>query len=114
MTGVNLMSVKQFHIEQEENNEAYILHVSGELDLAVVQQFRAVLGPIVKQADKVLVLNLKDLTYIDSTGIGIIVSILKIRDGLQAPFIVQDIPPAIKRLFDLTGISGYLTEGTEV
>lgn len=114
MTEVNVMSTKQFHIKQEENNEAYILHVSGELDLAAVQQFRAVLGPIVKQADKTLVLNLQKLDYIDSTGIGIIVSILKIRDGLKAPFIVQDIPPAIKRLFDLTGISGYLTEGTEV
>ena len=108
------MSVEQFHIEQEENNEAYILRISGDLDLAVVQQFRAVLGPIVKQSEKALILNMKNLKYIDSTGIGIIVSILKIRDGLHAPFIVQDIPPPIKRLFDLTGISGYITEGTEV
>lgn len=108
------MSVNQFHIRQKENIEAHTLYLSGDLDLAVVQQFRSVLGPIVKQADKTLILNLKDLNYIDSTGIGIIVSILKIRDGLQAPFIVQDIPASIKRLFNLTGISGYLTEGTEV
>lgn len=108
------MSVQQFHIEQEENDEAYILHVSGDLDLAVVQHFRAVLGPIVKQSDKALILNLKNLNYIDSTGIGIIVSILKIRDELDASFIVRDVPQPIRRLFDLTGISGYLTEGTEV
>ncbi len=108
------MSDKTFHVRQEETNEAYILHVSGDLDLAVVQQFRAVLGPVVQQSEKALILNLKNLTYMDSTGIGIIVSILKIRDGLHAPFIVQDIPPSIKRLFNLTGISGYLTEGTEV
>ncbi|MFD0716027.1 STAS domain-containing protein [Paenibacillus sp. GCM10027626] len=108
------MSAKKFHVRQEETNEAYILYVSGELDLAAVHQFRAVLGPIVKQDEKALILNFKELTYIDSTGIGIIVSILKIRDDLHAPFIVQDIPPSIKRLFNLTGISGYLTEGTEV
>lgn len=108
------MSVNPFRIQQEENKEAHILYLSGDLDLAVVQHFRSVLGPVVKQADKTLILNLKDLNYIDSTGIGIIVSILKIRDGLQAPFIVQDIPPSIKRLFNLTGVSGYLTEGTEV
>ncbi|MEF2246766.1 MULTISPECIES: STAS domain-containing protein [unclassified Paenibacillus] len=107
------MSVYPFQIRQEETDTAYVLHVSGDLDLAVVQQFRAALGPIVKQEDKALILNLKNLTYIDSTGIGIIVSILKIRDGLHAPFIVQDIPPSIKRLFHLTGISGYLTERTE-
>jgi len=107
------MSAKPFNVQQVESNEAYTLYVSGDLDLAVVHQFRAVLGPVVRQSDKTLILNLKDLSYMDSTGIGIIVSILKIRDELQAPFIVQDIPPSIKRLFDLTGISGYLTEGTE-
>lgn len=107
------MRVEQFQIEQEETKDSYILYVSGELDLSVVPQLRSVLEPVVNQADKGLILNLKNLTYIDSTGIGIIVSVLKIRDGLQASFIVQEIPPSIKRLFDLTGISGYLTEGTE-
>lgn len=108
------MSSNPFHMKQEETDNAYILHIGGDLDLAVVQQFRAALGPIVKQKEKALILNFKDLTYIDSTGIGIIVSILKIRDGLKAPFLVQNIPPTIKRLFHLTGISAYLKEGTEV
>lgn len=106
--------MSNFQVEQKETQDAYVLYLSGELDLAVVQQFRALLGPIVNQSEKALILNLQKLTYIDSTGIGIFVSILKIRDGLQAPFYVQDIPKKIQRLFDLTGISGYLKEGTEV
>jgi len=107
------MAVNQFHVEQAETKDAYILYVSGELDLSVVPQFRSILGSIVNLTNKSLILNLKDLKYIDSTGIGIIVSVLKIRDSLKAPFLVQDIPPPVKRLFDLTGISGYLTEGVE-
>lgn len=107
------MRVEQFQIDQEETKDAYVLYVSGDLDLSVVPQLRSALEPVVNQSDKGLILNLKNLKYIDSTGIGIIVSVLKIRDGLKATFIVQDIPPNIKRLFDLTGISGYLTEGTE-
>lgn len=106
------MLERTFRVKQEETADAYILRVGGDLDLAVVQQFRAVLGPVVNQTQKKLVLDLKDLTYIDSTGIGIVVSILKIRDGLQAPFIVQNIPEAVRRLFNLTGITGYLNEGT--
>lgn len=108
------MKVLPFHIDKVENDDSFVLYINGELDLSVVTQFRAILGPVVNQSEKMLVLNLKNLTYIDSTGIGIIVSILKIREGIETPFIVQDIPPAIKRLFDLTGISGYLTEGTEI
>ncbi|MFC5404719.1 STAS domain-containing protein [Cohnella soli] len=107
------MKVEPFRIVQEETNEQYILHLIGELDLSVVQQLRDTLEPVISRTDKDLVLNLKQLTYIDSTGIGIIVSILKLRVGLNAPFFVIETPPGIKRLFDLTGITKYLTEGTE-
>ncbi|WP_424767412.1 STAS domain-containing protein [Paenibacillus sp. sgz302251] len=107
------MNAEQFQILEEETNEQFILHVSGELDLSVVPQLRAALEPVMNREDKALVLNLKHLKYIDSTGIGIIVSVLKLRDQIKSPFFVREIPPSIKRLFDMTGISKYLTEGTE-
>lgn len=107
------MTTKKFQIDQEETEEAYLLFVSGELDLSVTAQLNAALDPIVSCPDKILILDLKNLKYIDSTGIGIIISVLKIRVAIQAKFIVREIPPAIKRLFDLTGISGFLTEAAE-
>ncbi|GMK44071.1 anti-sigma factor antagonist [Paenibacillus glycanilyticus] len=107
------MKSQQFQIEQKETNDSYILSLGGELDLSVVTQLRAALEPLMERTDRGLVLNLRDLKYIDSTGIGIIVSVLKYRDGINAPFSVKDIPPSIQRLFDLTGISGYLSEGTQ-
>lgn len=107
------MNAEKFEIEQEETNSQHILHIIGELDLSVVPQLRAALQPVMNRTDKTLIMNLSRLKYIDSTGIGIIVSVLKLRDELKAPFYVREIPPAIKRLFDLTGISRYLIEGTE-
>ncbi|MEV5027179.1 STAS domain-containing protein [Paenibacillus sp. LPE1-1-1.1] len=107
------MKAEQFQVNQEEKQDQFILHVSGELDLSMVPQLRTALEPVMNRTDKALVLNLKGLKYIDSTGIGIIVSVLKLRDELKAPFYVREIPAAVKRLFDLTGISRYLTEGTE-
>lgn len=107
------MKTEPFQVVQEETHEQFVLFVSGELDLSVVHQLRAALEPVMKRTDKALILNLKQLKYIDSTGIGIIVSLLKLRDELKAPFFVREIPSAIQRLLDLTGISKYLTEGTE-
>lgn len=107
------MKAEQFQIFQEETSRETILHISGELDLAVVPQLRNALEPVMNRTDKALVLQLKHLKYIDSTGIGIIVSVLKLRDEIKAPFYVREVPPAIRRLFDMTGISRYLTEGTE-
>src|SRR5260370_5054248 len=107
------MKIVNFLINQEETSTEYNIYLKGELDLSVAPQLRSVLEPLVNKMDKTLVLNLKDLRYIDSTGIGIIISILKIRDELKAPFVVREIPKSIQRLFDLTGISDFLTEGTE-
>lgn len=107
------MRAEQFQVIQEETDRQTILHIGGELDLSVVPQLRIALEPVMNRTDKALVLNLKRLKYIDSTGIGIIVSVLKLRDEIKAPFYVREIPQAIGRLFDMTGISNYLTEGTE-
>ena len=107
------MNLTPFHIEQHEAEGRIILSLSGELDLSVIPQLGAALEPVVDRTDRGLELNLKNLTYIDSTGIGVIVSVLKIRHALKAPFVVREIPPGIQRLFDMTGISSHLSEGIE-
>lgn len=99
---------KKFWITKEVNTDTITVFLNGELDLSVAPEMRADLEPYVNQSDRALVLNLKDLTYIDSTGIGIIILILKQRDAIGAPFYVAEIPSKIGRLFDITGISQYL------
>ena len=90
-----------------------VVWLQGELDLSKVSELRATLDPLVANTKLKLVLNLKHLQYIDSTGIGVIVSVLKARDVLHAPFAVEDIPPKISRLFDLTGITPFLKSSPE-
>lgn len=107
------MSSERFQINLEESEKSIQLIIHGELDLAAAQPFRQALEAVVHREDKALILNVKHLRYIDSTGIGIVVSTLKIRDEIKAPFAVQDIPPGIRKLFDLTGITGFLNEGIE-
>lgn len=107
------MKVEPFRIVLGEDEEQVILYLNGELDLSAIPQLQGVLMPMLHRTDKALVLNLNELTYIDSTGIGVIVSILKARDQLKAPFYIREVPSSIQRLFDLTGISRYMTEGTE-
>ncbi len=54
-----------------------------------------------------MIINLKELKYIDSTGIGILLSILKARHGMESRFAVQEVPPQIQKLFDMTGIAKF-------
>lgn len=86
------------------------VYISGELDLEAASQLRAVMEPLVELSDRILTLNLKELTYIDSTGIGILISVLKARHAKNAPFTVEMVPPHIKKLFDMTGITPFLSQ----
>ncbi|MDQ1910575.1 STAS domain-containing protein [Paenibacillus sp. GD4] len=99
---------RDFQLQTERTELANIVSLQGELDLSKVGDLRQALDPFVADTDRRLVLNLKQLQYIDSTGIGVIVSVLKARDVLKAEFRVEEIPPKIKRLFDLTGITPFL------
>src|SRR3712207_4826391 len=85
-----------------------IVYVCGELDLDSAAEMRAAMSPLVEPAERALILNLHELTYIDSTGIGILVSVRKARHAINAPFSVQASPPNIRKLFDMTGISPFL------
>ncbi|AJY75665.1 STAS domain-containing protein [Paenibacillus beijingensis] len=101
---------EKFQLRTETQEGRCLVFLSGELDLESASQLRAAMAPLVELADRELVLNLRDLKYIDSTGIGIFVSVLKARHAKQAPFAVEAIPPGIRKLFDMTGITPFLTK----
>ncbi|SDX66188.1 STAS domain-containing protein [Paenibacillus sp. PDC88] len=97
----------KFKAETEVNNNTCTVYLSGELDLSVAPDFRNTMEPLVANMDQNLIVNLKDLKYIDSTGIGILLSILKARHAKDASFMVEEVPGNIQKLFDMTGITKF-------
>ncbi|MDO7907836.1 STAS domain-containing protein [Paenibacillus sp. JX-17] len=97
----------KFNATTQAQDGATTVFLSGELDLSVAPDFRLVMEPLVGNSEQDLVINMKDLKYIDSTGIGILLSILKARHGMESRFIVQDVPTHIQKLFDMTGIAKF-------
>ncbi|WP_058301387.1 STAS domain-containing protein [Gorillibacterium timonense] len=101
------MNRKKFDMTVKESSDNYTIYVSGELDLAVSAEFRSEIEPLLT-SDKEVVLDMADLTYIDSTGMGIIIFFLKARKEDGKALSVQNVPQKIKKLFDLTGITRFL------
>ncbi|MFC5702254.1 STAS domain-containing protein [Cohnella faecalis] len=102
------MRTNKLTLRTDNREDRTIVHVGGELDLEVASQMRAAMEPLMGLADRRLTLNLSELKYIDSTGIGILISVLKARHSRQAPFDVEDVPEHIRKLFDMTGITPFL------
>jgi anti-sigma B factor antagonist len=106
---MNTNQNEKFNVTTERNEESCTVYLNGELDLAVAGQLRLVMEPLVLDSDLDLIINMRNLKYIDSTGIGILLSILKARHGMKARFVVDEVPARIQKLFDMTGIAKFLT-----
>ncbi|GIP40035.1 hypothetical protein J31TS4_33150 [Paenibacillus sp. J31TS4] len=102
------MTPKTFQVHYQETKDRMIFSLSGELDLAVAPYLRSSLEAALPRKEKTLVLDLGQLKYIDSTGMGILISILKYRAEVDGALSVENVPSKIKRLLDMTGISQFL------
>ncbi len=92
---------------QHHDDRAVVL-VSGEVDLATCQQLRDVLAGLVDQGVHYLVVDLEQVSFLDSSGIGVLISVLRrIREHggslrLTAP------TPHVRRVLELTGVTTLL------
>ncbi len=107
------MDASKFQVIVHTIPDAHVLHLSGELDLSTAEIFRSVAQPLAAGSALPLKLNLRELTYIDSTGIGLIVALLKTRQSADARLAVQEVPAKIRRLFDTTGLTRFLLVESE-
>lgn len=106
---MNTYKSEKFNTTSRLENNTRTVYLRGELDLSVAPDFRQVIEPWALDEEAELVLDLKELKYIDSTGIGILLSILKARQGMSKGFRVKDVPDQIQKLFEMTGIAKFFT-----
>lgn len=85
-----------------------LLALSGELDLATEREVRAELAQAAGDRSRELVVDLRPVTFIDSSGLALIVHAhLQLeRQGRALACVVRD--GAVRRLLDQTGLADTL------
>ena len=85
-----------------------VLSVSGELDMAVVGQVEQALVPVEARRPPVLLLDLRDLTFMDSSGLRLVLEadIRARRDGRR--LVVVRGPDPVHRVFTVTALDKRL------
>ena len=79
------------------------IRLNGRLDTAVSQDVANQLQPVLEKADKTIVLDCKDLSYISSSGLRIFLTVRKTAAAKGGKVIVKDINPEIRQVFMMTG-----------
>ena len=94
--------------ESHQTDGMVRLALDGEFDLSNAPQVEDVLKEIESQRPSLLVLDLRELTFMDSTGLRVMVSAdARARDDSRRLAIVQG-PEAVHRVFRITGLDDHL------
>ena len=97
------------HAAVDEATGDVVLTVQGEIDFSTAEEFDALLGRALDDARRRLVVDLRALSFLDSTGLSTILRQDRRARAAGREFIVVKGPAQIRRVFTLTGVSELLT-----
>jgi len=98
----SVLGILETHVSRQHG--ATTLTLAGELDLAAVEGVRASLTEAYSEGPSRVVIDLRELTFIDSTGISFLLSAVKEDEEGRLSFIGCD-APAVLRVFAVTGVA---------
>jgi anti-anti-sigma factor len=87
-----------------------IVEVSGELDLASVGKLRETLDELRGHGWEHIVIDLREVTFIDSTGLSLLLNAERSARRPGASFAILDSSPAVARLLEVVGLKDHFTQ----
>jgi stage II sporulation protein AA (anti-sigma F factor antagonist) len=97
-------------IELESNRKTLIVRLKGELDHHTAEAVKVRMEQaITKDQLTHIILSLKDLNFMDSSGLGVILGRYKQINAKGGKMVVCEISPAVHRLFEMSGLFKILS-----
>lgn len=91
------------NVKIEEVNGKYVAKLQGEMDTAAAMEVEETLKPLFTTDGKDVIIDCKELEYIASSGLRILLSILKGAKAAGSRVVLRDVNDDIKNVFQLTG-----------
>jgi anti-anti-sigma factor len=87
--------------------DALVLAIGGELDTYSINDFKDFLATAEQSSQKLIVLDLRELTFIDSSGLGAIIGLqIRVRDQQRRLVVCPSF--VVSKIFDIGGMAAVL------
>lgn len=97
----------------QESEGRTVVALSGEVDVYGSPQLREQLREVVEQSPwDEIALDLRNLSFIDSTGLGVLVGTLKRLREEDRTMVLEAPSPAVYKVFEITGLNQVFTIST--
>ncbi|WP_077624174.1 STAS domain-containing protein [Sediminibacillus massiliensis] len=91
------------------NNEASaVVVLGGEIDAYTAPKLKETLMPLTQQEGQLVEVNLENVNYMDSTGLGVFVSALKSSKENNSELKLVQLQDRVLRLFEITGLTDII------
>lgn len=99
------------HIDTYQNEKEIMVTIAGEIDAYSAPKLREELLPYA-EGKNTIIANLKDVSYLDSTGLGVFVSLFKQLKKNGGELKLIELSEQLKRLFNITGLHNIMDIST--
>ena len=88
----------------DTKNDFWEVSLAGELDVSTADELKKSLHKLVDEINIDMKLNLENLDYIDSTGLGVMIGILKRLKIENKEVYIEKPKNNVRRIFNITGL----------
>lgn len=93
------------NITQKADGDINIIGLQGRLDLTSASELKEASRNIIDKQNCKLILNMEAVDFINSSGLGALVSILKDVRSSRGTLKLSNLAPYVKEIFDITQLS---------
>ena len=97
-----------------KNGDIYIIDVNGEMDLYNSYKLKELVMKMLEKSVKFFVINLEQVYYIDSSGIGALIYICSTVKKMNLKLAIASVHGSVKKVIELTKLTGYFPMANSV
>ncbi len=92
-------------IEVREDDSLVQVIVNGDIEMMTIKNFKQKLFEIGQNIDKDIDIDLSDVDYIDSSGVGVLISLLKLQKKKGKTLSISKVSPKVQNVLKLSSLS---------
>ena len=89
-------------LDKVKQNDVLVCSIVGDIDINSSPDIRKMFADFLQKEEKKIVINLKDVSYIDSSGLATLVEILKKTKGYGGKLKLSELSDKVRGLFEIT------------
>jgi anti-sigma B factor antagonist len=90
-----------------KNDQIYIIDITGEMDLYNSYKIKELFLKMVEKKIENFIINLNDVEYMDSSGIGALIYITSTVKKMNLKLALTNIRGSVKKVMELTKLTGF-------